>query len=482
MFGTTSDSLKLMGFVRQAVGRQTDALRRLSSGKRINRAGDDAAGMAISTSLLSRLRSTDAALQNIKDALATVQIAEEGAGQIIDTINRARTLAMAAASETTSNTSRSYLQEEYSDLLDQLNEIAEGAVYKNDNIKLLAGGHIEIAFLIDTSYSMFQEINALQSGITDFETAIVNEGYSVEFALAEYKLPVDAEDGVDTLATLGDTNFTSELNGLTVTLGGVDPYAALLQSAGITDEASDTGSDAVGFTNEAKERHIIVLTDTNRERDLLDAEDSQQAVADLLDDSQIIVHVIGEASYYTRYSTIISETGGSWAELGAGGGNVATALADIARQITQVASYPAPISFQVGPDNTDANRIPLELPINATPQGLGLADTRISTLEDALETLDALDGALEFISGHRSRFGGLSRRLESTLSLNLTQSAGLSASLSQIENADMAAESLALTRESILQQAAMNGLKVHREVLRTEIEGLLEGGVVRGKG
>ncbi len=462
-----------MGLVRSAVGRRTDALRQLSSGRRISRAADDAAGMAVSEGLRTRLRSTDMARRNINDALATVQIAEEGAGQIVTALDRMRTLAMAAASQTTSDTSRAHMQEELSELLDQIDEIAGGAVYTNENIKLLAGGHIEIAFLVDTSYSMVQEISALQSGITDFEAAITSEGFSVDFALAEYKLPVDAQDGVDTLATLGDPGFLGALGGLSVTYGVVDPYAALLQAAGITAEASDTGSDAVGFTDEAKERHIIVLTDTRREIDLLDAEDSQQAVADALDDNQIRVHVIGDSAYYTRYSTIINETGGSWAELGASGSNVADALANIAAQITRVASYPSPISFQIGPDNTEDDRITLQLPINATPQGLGISGASITTVEGAREALDNIDGALDFISGQRSRFGGWSRRLQSALSLSLEQSAGLTGALGRIEDADMARQSLLAASAAIQQEGAMVGLRVHREISRDQLQLLL---------
>lgn len=473
MFGVTGQNLHLMGLVRNAVQRRTGALERLSSSKRINKAADDAAGMAVASGLSSRLQSTDAARRNIQDAMATVQIAEEGVGQIIDSLNRTRTLAMASASGTASDTSRAHMQEEISELLDQIDEVSEGAVYTNENIKLLAGGHIEIAFLVDTSYSMVQEINALRSGITDFEEAITNEGFAVNFALAEYKLPVDAQDGVDTLATLGDPGFIGALNGLSVSYGVVDPYAALLQAAGITAEDSDTGSDAVGFTDEAKERHIIVLTDTRREIDLLDADDSQQAVADMLDDNQITVHVIGDPGYSSRYSAIINETGGSWADLGASGNNVQSALANIAGQITRVASYPAPIRFQIGVDNTDANRITLQLPINATPQGLGIAGLSVATREGALESLDDIDAAIEFLAGQQARFGGWTNRLEHALNLNISQSTGMTAAVSRIEDADMAAESITLAREGILQEAAMMGLKMHREMTRDRVVALL---------
>ena len=449
------------------------SLERLSSGLRINRAADDAAGMAISEKLRTRIGSNLAARRSINDALATVEIAESGIGQIVDSVSRARTLALAAASETISDTERALMQEEVSELLDQIDDVADGAVYTNENIKLLAGGHIEIAFLIDTSYSMIQEINALRAGISDFEAAITSQGFSVDFALAEYKVPVDAQDGVDTLATLGDASFIDALNSLSVSVGAVDPYAAMMQTSGITAEDSDTGSDAVGFTEEAKERHIIMLTDTNREADLLDADDSQPGVADALDDNQITVHVIGEAAYSTRYSTIINETGGSWASLGASGSNVQDALSSIAAQITRVASFPSPIVFQIGTENTADHRISLQLPINATPQGLGLAGLSVATRQEASEALDSLDSALDFLCKQRARCGGYTQRLESALSTNLTQSAGMTAALSSIQDADMAAESVTMARERLLQDAAMAGLRVFREVGRESVMQLL---------
>ena len=165
-------SLRFIESVRRSSQRRSDTLSRLATGLRIRKAADDAAGKAIAETLRARIASTQAARYNINHALDTVQIAEEGIGRIIEALNRSRTLAVAAASETYDDESRAIMQDEVSDILDQIDEIAVNTVHTNEDIKLLAGGNIEIAFLIDTSASMNAEINALRAGITDFETAL----------------------------------------------------------------------------------------------------------------------------------------------------------------------------------------------------------------------------------------------------------------------------------------------------------------------
>jgi flagellin len=466
-------SLRFLNTAHRAERRRGDVMSRLSSGLRVQRAADDAAGKAIAEKLRTRIGSTEAARRNINSALGTVQVAENGVGQIIRTLEQGRSLAVAAASETSGDDARGIMQDQLSEMIGQISDVANTTVNTNEEIRLLAGGDIEVAFLIDTSASMRPNINALQAGVADFEEAITSKGYSVRFALVEYQISVDAQDGVNTLTTLEEDNFTSTLSGISVSPGRVDPYAAMLQSAGITAEPSSSGSDDVGFTGEAKERHIIVLTDTGRETDLLTSDDSQLAVAEALEDNQIYVHVIGESRFQSRYNTIINRTEGTWNELGSSGGSIPDALNGIADQITQVASFPSPLVYQIGPDNTDDHRISLQLPINATPQGLGLAGLSVETVSDAREALDAIDTALDFLSSQRARFGGYTRRLESALTSNLTSAQNMTASLSTIEDADMAAELVVSVQAQIQQAAATSGLKLLRESRRDEMTRLL---------
>ena len=200
-------SLRFLDNTRRATRRRSDVLSRMSSGLRIQRAADDAAGKAIADKLRTRIKSTEAARRNINTALSTVQSAEHGVVELINVLQQSRTLAVAAASETNSDETRRIMHDQLSEMLDLMGDVAGTTINTNEEIKILAGGNIEIAFLVDSSASMRPKIRALQAGVTDFEETLTSKGYSVQFALAEYQVSVDPQDGVRTLTALEDDNF-----------------------------------------------------------------------------------------------------------------------------------------------------------------------------------------------------------------------------------------------------------------------------------
>ena len=89
----------------------------LSSGYRINKAADDAAGLAISTNLTAKTRSLEQATRNANDGVSMVSVAEGGMNEITNILTRLRELATQAASDTVSNVERSYTNREYTLLM-----------------------------------------------------------------------------------------------------------------------------------------------------------------------------------------------------------------------------------------------------------------------------------------------------------------------------------------------------------------------------
>jgi flagellin len=101
------------------------SLDRLSSGLRITRAGDDAAGLAISESLRAQIRGLNQAQRNANDGISVIQTAEGALNEISNILIRMRELAVQAASEgSVSNTERSYLNNEFSSLQGEITRIA----------------------------------------------------------------------------------------------------------------------------------------------------------------------------------------------------------------------------------------------------------------------------------------------------------------------------------------------------------------------
>jgi flagellin len=113
------------------------SLEKLSSGYRINRAGDDAAGLAISENLRAQIRGLKQASRNAQDGVSLVQVAEGGLNEISSIMIRLRELAVQAASDTIGPVERQFLNVEYDQLVSETDRIAAGTEF--NGTKLLSG-------------------------------------------------------------------------------------------------------------------------------------------------------------------------------------------------------------------------------------------------------------------------------------------------------------------------------------------------------
>lgn len=119
------------------------ALERLSSGYRINRAGDDAAGLAISERFKAQIRSTSQAARNTLDGVSLVQVSEGAYDEISNILIRLRELAVQSANGTISASDRTAIDTEYDQLTQEITRIAN--VVKFNNVQVLAGNSVSAA-------------------------------------------------------------------------------------------------------------------------------------------------------------------------------------------------------------------------------------------------------------------------------------------------------------------------------------------------
>ena len=115
------------------------AMERLSSGKKINSAADDAAGFAIAERMTAQVRGLNMATKNANDGLAMLATIENATNDVTDMLQRVRELAVQASNDTNSSTDRQYLQKEVDSLLNEINRVASQTVY-NDQV-VLDGTH-----------------------------------------------------------------------------------------------------------------------------------------------------------------------------------------------------------------------------------------------------------------------------------------------------------------------------------------------------
>jgi flagellin len=116
---------------------QQKTLEQLSSGQRINRAGDDAAGLAISENLKAQIRGLGQAERNAQDGISLVQIAEGGLSEVSNIMIRLRELAVQSASDTIGATERKFLNVEFEQLTSEVDRIANSTEF--NRVPLLNG-------------------------------------------------------------------------------------------------------------------------------------------------------------------------------------------------------------------------------------------------------------------------------------------------------------------------------------------------------
>jgi flagellin len=105
------------------------SLEKLSTGMRINRASDDAAGLSVSESLRSKIRGMGRAKSNAEDGIALLQIAEGATGEINNILQRMRELSIQSATDTMTTTERSYIDKEFGQLMNEIGRISSSASY-----------------------------------------------------------------------------------------------------------------------------------------------------------------------------------------------------------------------------------------------------------------------------------------------------------------------------------------------------------------
>ncbi len=123
--------------LRNTRGSLDKTLEKLSSGSRINHAGDDAAGLAISESLRAQIRGLSQAERNAQDGISLVQVAESAMGEVSNILVRMRELGVQAASDTVGPTERKFLDVEFQQLLEEIDRIANSTEY--NRVPLLNG-------------------------------------------------------------------------------------------------------------------------------------------------------------------------------------------------------------------------------------------------------------------------------------------------------------------------------------------------------
>jgi flagellin len=378
------------------------AMERLSSGLRINRAADDAAGLAISDGMTAQIKGYYQAYANVQDAINLTQTGEGGLGETTNLLNRMRELAVQAANDTYTQPDRAKIQTEIEQLTQELDRIAVTTQFNNRT--LLDGSIGYSSSQVDATFSIMQ--NTRVGGPDPNAVPVFGDlisGVSVTNAVAA-SVDVSVETKVVATATAGV--FDMEIR-------GSDGSQWTLNN--ITGSLSGPGGAANNIFNSGLGAHTFNQT--------------------LLSGGQISI------------------TWGTVAVTTADIGDVAT-LQLQGKQDAKITDQA--LTFHIGQNEGQI----LKFGIADTRSGalhlegvsvLGTTDQHSRQL--AQNMIGVLDEALRKVNTQRSRMGSLQNRLEHAAANSMVAMENLSASQSRIRDTDVALESAALTRQQILTQA-----------------------------
>lgn len=165
-------SMQTQDYLRKSNMNLETSMERLSSGKRINSAKDDAAGLAITQRMISKIRGMEVGTRNSNDGVSLVQTAEAGLASISSILQRMRELSVQSANGTYNATDRASLDKEYKQLSAEINHIAQSTSF--NGVNLLDGSSASIVLQLTEESG-----DTLTIDLTDAQTTVLNGGTGI---------------------------------------------------------------------------------------------------------------------------------------------------------------------------------------------------------------------------------------------------------------------------------------------------------------
>ena len=220
---------------------QSKASEKLSSGLRINRAGDDAAGLAISEKMRGQINGLNQASRNAQDGISLIQTAEGALDETHSMLQRLRTLSVQSANGTYISTDRDNIQAEVSQLLGEITAISGKTEF--NQTKLLDGNTDEITFQVgaNANQKISVTLQAMDAQTLGIESIDLSKQADAESALATI------DTAINTVSTFR-ANLGAVQNRLEHTIASVDNSAENLQSAESRIRDTDMAKEMMEFT------------------------------------------------------------------------------------------------------------------------------------------------------------------------------------------------------------------------------------------
>ena len=431
---------------------QSKATEKLSSGYKINRAADDAAGLSISEKMRKQIRGLDQASTNAQDGISAVQTAEGALTEVHSMLQRMNELATQAANGTNSSSDRSSIQDEIDQLTTEIDRVAETTKF-NETYLLKGNGKTSDVKINAKDAGIEGALTGVGTGTAKFTMTALKNGESITIGSKGYtigstiKAVQDAIGGATAgkSVTINGTEYTVAADGMKE-----DSTENLLTKASLKDLVNDGAKVIVGTQT------YVAMTDADsnnigdNDASVISADKAYELIAkELVKASSIGADPgseaqIKDATSYTNKGAYSATTT-----------QVSFTITEGSREVTQGLQ----MGLHVGADADENNKISFTIDTMDSAglgvKGLNLVD---KTGAKATYAIDSIADAISKVSAQRSSLGAVQNRLEHTINNLDNVVENTTSAESQIRDTDMAETMVEYSKNNILAQAGQSML------------------------
>ena len=381
-------------------GQQSKSTEKLSSGYRINRAADDAAGLTISEKMRKQIKGLDRASTNAQDGVSAVQTAEGALTEVHSMLQRMNELATQSANGTNSTTDRKAIQDEIDQLTTEIDRVSETTKF---NETYLLKGNPQTA-----SKSTFMQ-----------------SGYALTEGTEFYRKGATA-----------DTDKLSVADAKKAIASGERLYTAF--GTNQTDEKVATKGRDYDYVTKLYDKDGKEVS-------------AENILAGKMADGKTDATTDG---YFTSDAGLKGNTAKKNVKV-----TVATAQKTDGQGYLQQFDVNGKLSFNlhVGADSAGDNKIKVDID-SMSAAGIGVKDLKVNTEDDATAAIDRISEAISKVSSQRSALGAVQNRLEHTINNLDNVVENTTTAESRIRDTDMAEEMVNYSKNNILAQAGQSML------------------------
>ena len=416
---TAMNSNRMLGVTTSA---QAKATEKLSSGYKINRAADDASGLAISEKMRKQIRGLTQASTNAQDGISAVQTAEGALTEVHDMLQRMNELAVKASNGTQSESDRNAIQSEIDQLVTEIDRVA--ITTKFNETYLLKGRNAD-GTAAKLTYS---------TATANLETKLAASGVAVSTIDGTFSISVVTMSGLANAAVTGTNVQQIDVSGI--------KYAS---NTSLSVQAVKVGSTTYYVINSTSAKDTSSMAANVSE--VVDAIGSSIAFASMDDMIMQIKKDLG-----SDIKSIVLDA----SEMNDNG---KTAKVQLKFNTFADLNNAMDLSLHVGSDSSDDNKINMSISMMSA-RGLGVNGLNVSGDSDknATRAIDTIADAISKVSSQRATLGAVQNRLEHTISNLDNVVENTTAAESEIRDTDMATQMVEYSKNQILAQAGQSML------------------------